>query len=131
MSKSVDAGNRRRSVWRHGVHQLRARRRPKPPDNDTVQGWVTFFWQQLRFELTNAGVPQAGLWLDRYEIEPAEDFTKKIEVAIHHAKLVLIVLSPTGIQRPWCLKEVTYFAELHPDGQTRPLSSRNSSCLHV
>ena len=87
----------------------------KPPDDETVQGWVTFFWEQLRFELTNAGVPEAGLWLDRYEIEPAEDFTKKIEAAIHDAKLVMVILSPNWIQRPWCLKEISYFAALHPD----------------
>jgi hypothetical protein len=32
-----------------------------PPFDNTVQGWITFFWQQLRFELTNAGLAQANL----------------------------------------------------------------------
>jgi hypothetical protein len=51
----------------------------KPPFEEAVQGWVTFFWHQLRWELTNAGVHQAELWLDRYQIEPAEAFTERIE----------------------------------------------------
>jgi len=87
----------------------------RPPFDDAVQGWVTFFWHQLRFELTNAGVHQADLWLDRYEIEPAEDFTKKIEAALHDAKLLILILSPNWAQRPWCLREVTHFAELRSD----------------
>ena len=87
----------------------------RPPFDDAVQGWVTFFWHQLRFELTNAGVHQADLWLDRYEIEPAEDFTKKIEAALHDAKLLILFLSPNWAQRPWCLREVTHFAELRSD----------------
>jgi hypothetical protein len=41
----------------------------KPPFDKTTKGWVTFFWHQLRWELTNAGLPEAKLWLDRYEIE--------------------------------------------------------------
>jgi hypothetical protein len=87
----------------------------RPPFDDTAQGWVTFFWHQLRFELTNAGVHQADLWLDRYEIEPAEDFTKKIETALHDAKLLILILSPNWAQRPWCLREITHFAELRSD----------------
>jgi hypothetical protein len=37
----------------------------KPPFDKATKGWVTFFWHQLRWELTNAGLPEAKLWLDR------------------------------------------------------------------
>ena len=84
----------------------------KPPFEDSVEGWVTFFWYQLRFELTNAGVHQAKLWLDRYEIEPAEDFTDKIEAALREARLIVPILSPNWVQRDWCKKEVIRFCEL-------------------
>ncbi len=57
-------------------------------------GWVSFFWQMLRFALTNAGLHQAKLWLDRYQIEPAECFTEKIEAALKEARLIVPILSP-------------------------------------
>jgi hypothetical protein len=30
----------------------------KPPFDKATNGWVTFFWHQLRWELTNAGLPK-------------------------------------------------------------------------
>ena len=96
----------------------------RPPFDDTVHGWVTFFWHQLRFELSNAGVHQADLWLDRYEIEPAEDFTQKIEGALHDAKLLILILSPNWVQRPWCVREVTHFAELRSDAPAKTIIVR-------
>jgi hypothetical protein len=84
----------------------------RPPFDETTQGWVRFFWEQLRWELTNAGVHQARLWLDRYEIDPTEDFTQKIEDAIRDARLIMPILSPNWVQRQWCQKEVSRFVEL-------------------
>lgn len=39
-----------------------------------TQGKVTFFWQQLRFKLTNHDPKQTEPWLDRYQTKPAEAF---------------------------------------------------------
>ena len=85
----------------------------QPPFDRTTLGWVTFFCENLRFELINAGVHQADLWLDRYKIEPAEDFTEKILDALTKARLILPILSPNWVQRPYCQKEVSSFVELH------------------
>jgi hypothetical protein len=87
----------------------------KPPFEEGKQGWVKFFWDQLRWELTSRGVHQADLWLDRYKIEPAEDFTQKIEEALQKARVIVPILSLNWIQRPWCQREVTRFVELHSD----------------
>jgi hypothetical protein len=84
----------------------------KPPFDDTAQGWVAFFWQQLRWELTNAGVNQAKLWLDRYEIEPTENFTERIDAALREAMIIIPILSPNWVTRPWCQKELERFLEL-------------------
>ena len=65
----------------------------KPPHDDTAQGWVTFLWDQLRWELTTRGAKQAKLWLDRYQIDPAESFTPKIEAAVKEAAVILPILS--------------------------------------
>jgi hypothetical protein len=83
-----------------------------PPLDEKTRGWVTFFWQQLRWELNNVGVHQADLWLDRYEIEPSEVFTEKIEAALREARLFIPVLSPNWVQRTWCQQELSRFVEL-------------------
>lgn len=83
-----------------------------PPDDDKTPGWVSFFWQQLRWELNNAGVHQAKLWLDRYEIDPTEDFTVKIDEALRKARLLIPILSPNWIQRDYCRLELSKFVEL-------------------
>ena len=86
----------------------------KPPFDDATHGWVTFFWHQLRFELTNSGLPEANLWLDRFEIEPAEEFTPKIEAALKEADLIIPVLSENWVARDWTRRELERFLELHP-----------------
>lgn len=83
-----------------------------PPDADKIQGWVTFFWQQLRWELNNAGVHQAKLWLDRYEIDPTESFTAKIDEALRKARLLIPIVSPNWVQRKYCQLELSRFVEL-------------------
>jgi hypothetical protein len=85
-----------------------------PPYEEKVPGWITFFWQQLRWELTNVGLAHADLWRDRYEIDPNERFTDKIEAALKAAKFVIMILSPNWPQSKWCLEEASYFARLHP-----------------
>ncbi|SDY80764.1 toll/interleukin-1 receptor domain-containing protein [Nitrosomonas sp. Nm58] len=90
----------------------------QPPDKK-AEGWVSFFWNELRFELTDRGAAEAKLWLDRYEIEPHEAFTPKIEQALKQAKLLLPILSKNWIQRDWCQRELQLFVELHADGSER------------
>jgi|CXWL01.1.fsa_nt_gi hypothetical protein len=53
----------------HSVFISYARADNEPPDSET-KGWVSFFWDQLRYELTDRGAAEAKLWLDRYQIDP-------------------------------------------------------------
>jgi TIR domain-containing protein len=91
----------------------------QPPYDDTAKGWVTFFWNQLRWELTDRGATQAKLWLDRYQIEPAEAFTPKIEGAVKDAVLILPVFSENWVQSDWCQREVEMFVRAHEDAGGR------------
>ncbi|MDP1711245.1 MAG: toll/interleukin-1 receptor domain-containing protein [Candidatus Nanopelagicaceae bacterium] len=86
-----------------------------PPDDDKAKGWVTFFWAQLRYELTYRGAKQAKLWLDRYQIEPQEAFTEEIEKALSEAKLIVTVLSRNWISSDWCRRELETFNHIHID----------------
>lgn len=89
----------------------------KPPEES--DGWVTFFWKNLRFELTDRGAKQAVLWLDRYQIDPAEAFTPKIEQALAQTRMLITVLSENWVQRGWCQEEVDYFGKQHADACER------------
>ncbi len=90
-----------------------------PPFEEKTKGWVTFFWDQLRFELTDRGAKQAELWLDRYQIDPAEAFTSKIETAVAEAKLVVAICSANWVQSEWCQREVETFGRIHTDAIKR------------
>jgi hypothetical protein len=85
------------------------------PNQKKYPGWITFFWQQLRWDLGNVGLAHANLWRDLYEIDPNEVFTDRIEAALEAAKLMIMILSPNWAQSEWCLKEASYFASLHKD----------------
>jgi hypothetical protein len=91
----------------------------KPPMPNAPSGWVTFFWDQLRWELTDRGAKYAKLWLDRYEIEPAEAFTPAIENAVREARLIVPVLSENCADSDWCRREIETFGQCHPDAVER------------
>lgn len=91
----------------------------KPPFDDTAIGWVTFFWGQLRYELTDRGAKRAILWRDRYEIDPAEAFTDVIEQAVKAARVIVPVFSQNWVQSEWCRREVETFAQAHPSDGTK------------
>src|SRR5262245_62157491 len=91
----------------------------KPPHDDTAQGWVTFLWDQLRWELTTRGAKQAKLWLDRYQIDPAEAFTPLIEAAVKEAAVILPILSENWAQSKWCRDEVEGFSRARTDAAQR------------
>jgi len=91
----------------------------RPPHDDKTPGWVRFFWDQLRWELTDRGAKQAKLWLDRYEIEPAEAFTPKIESAVSEATLIVPVFSENWVQSDWCRREIEKFVHSHEDAGNR------------
>lgn len=91
----------------------------KPPFDEQTKGWVTFFWGQLRWELTDLGARQAKLWLDRYEIEPSEAFTEVIKTAVINARVIVPVFSVNWTQSDWCRREVDSFGDAHPDATKR------------
>lgn len=85
----------------------------KPPNENTTDGWVTFFWNNLRWELTNRGAKSAELWLDRYQIDPAEAFTQVIREAVSAARVIVPVFSENWSRSRWCREEVEVFHQTH------------------
>jgi TIR domain len=91
----------------------------KPPFDEKAIGWISFFWGQLRYELTMNGAKEATLWVDRYQIEPAEAFTEAIKTAVINAKVMVPVFSVNWAQSDWCRREVDSFGVAHPDASRR------------
>src|SRR5215468_4372305 len=78
---------------------------PPPPPNDR-SGFVDYLLRDLRYDLTQLGVPKAILWQDRSKIEPGDVWSKAILNALNKAELFIAVLSRNYITSPWCKKEL-------------------------
>jgi hypothetical protein len=77
-----------------------------PPDTPNGRGFVDYLKRQVRYDLSQLGVPDAILWQDRSEIAPADDWNEKIRNALNNAELFIAVLSKNYINSPWCEKEL-------------------------
>src|SRR5580704_9755472 len=82
-----------------------------PPGLNQDRGFVTFLYQQLRWELQALGGPQPKLWRDVKQVEPAHQFNPLIEKAIADSSILLFVLSRNSLQREYCLRELELFAQ--------------------
>jgi len=82
-----------------------------PPDKPKNQGFVRWFYDLLRHELSQRGLPDGGVWIDRFQIEPAEDFTEVIKDALEKSDLLLVILSRNYLKSEFCAKEIDTFVE--------------------
>ena len=81
------------------------------PDPDEL-GFVSFFDQQLRLKLRDLGARQANVWRDRRRISQGDQFADIIDDGLKRAELLVVVMSPNWMQRPYCRKEFETFLSL-------------------
>jgi hypothetical protein len=81
-----------------------------PPDAPEAKGFVTFLQEQLQYEFQQLGQPVPRIWRDR-RVDPGDQFEPLIEDALKDSSLLLVVLSRNWLTRPWCLRELDYFAQ--------------------
>jgi TIR domain len=62
--------------------------------------------RQLRWELSQLGVPNALLWQDRSHIEPGDIWSEAIFKALNNAELFVAILSCNYITSDWCKTEL-------------------------
>jgi hypothetical protein len=77
-----------------------------PPDGPNVRGFVDYLLTQVRYDLSQLGVPNAVLWQDRSKIAPADDWNENISNALNSAELFIAILSKNYITSDWCKKEL-------------------------
>jgi len=69
----------------------------------------------LRQKLTESGVTNARIWLDRRRIEKADQFDDVIDENLRKAELMVVVLSNNWMQRAYCRKELDAFVKLRKE----------------
>jgi hypothetical protein len=94
------------------------------PDPDEP-GFVSFLDQQLRLKLRDLGARQANVWRDRRRISQGDQFADIIDDGLKRAELLVVVMSPNWMQRPYCRKEFETFLSLRRRGHE---SSRTNAC---
>ena len=90
-------------------------------------GFVSFLDQQLRLKLRDLGARQANVWRDRRRISQGDQFADIIDDGLSQAELLVVVMSPNWMQRPYCRKEFEAFLELAQGRRRR--QSRRRACL--
>jgi hypothetical protein len=81
-----------------------------PPGKSKDRGFVCYLLRQLRYDLSQMGVPDAVLWQDRAKIGPGDDFTEAIREALNRAELFVAVLSKNYVTSSWCEEELSTMA---------------------
>ena len=80
-----------------------------PPGIADAKGFVTFFYEQLQYEICNQGPERPKFWRDNKRVAGAEQFTPAIEEALKATSYLLVILSPNWLSREWCRRELETF----------------------
>jgi TIR domain len=95
-----------------------------PPGAGDLTGWVKYFHDNLRYELNVRISQDLRFWRDVNDIEPDGVFAREIRAALEQAILMVAVLSPKYIQRPWCRRELDDFVAFPPGPDAPPRSEQ-------
>jgi len=82
-----------------------------PPGRDDLKGFVTHLDEWWRYELLGLGEPRPRIWRDTRKIEAIHQFEPRIQEAIAESAFLLVVLSRSWLERPWCRRELDLFRQ--------------------
>jgi hypothetical protein len=80
--------------------------------SDDEPGFVSFLYQMLQLKLRDLGATQAKIWLDHRRVSDGDQFDDVIDEGLKKAELLVVVMSPNWMKRPYCRKELDAFADL-------------------
>jgi hypothetical protein len=95
-----------------------------PPAAGDRPGWVKFFHDNLWYELKQRFSKDLLFWRDVNDIEPDGEFAREIEDALRKAIVMVAVLSPNYVTRPWCRRELESFVKASPGADAAQQSDR-------
>lgn len=74
--------------------------------------WINLFVDRLRTAL-NRLLPGADVWIDKDDLRSSRDFEKDIPASLESSAVLISLVSPTYITRPYCVRqECRRFGEL-------------------
>jgi hypothetical protein len=74
-------------------------------------GFVTSLYQELYHQFRQSGNIETKIWRDIRDLDPSDQFDQVIKAAIDASSLLLVVLSPNWMQRPFCRQELDRFRD--------------------
>lgn len=80
-----------------------------PPESPEIKGFVTYLYEQLRYEFKQLGQPYPTLWQDKRRIADAEQFEAILSDELDRSHLLLVILSNNWLARPYCRLELEHF----------------------
>jgi hypothetical protein len=81
-----------------------------PPDSPNDSGFVSYLLKQLRYDLTQMGVPEVNRWQGRAKLEPRDVWSDALSSALNKAELFIVILSTNYVTTPWCNLELSTIA---------------------
>jgi TIR domain-containing protein len=80
----------------------------QPTDTGTAEGWIAAFHRDLRLRLSQYLGRRATIWRDD-QLTADDDFEAAIVTALKKSAVLVIVMSPTFVDRQWFEKEFSAF----------------------
>jgi len=82
-----------------------------PPHVTDGNGFVTSLYQDLTHSFRQRGDVDTTIWRDTRRVDTVDQFDPVIQQAIDESSILLVVLSPNWITRPYCKRELDRFKE--------------------
>ena len=80
------------------------------------RGWVSFFDDSLGIELRERGMLDVKVWRDKRDFNPMDLVTNTLTDGVTGSDILLAVLSPLYVQKPYCTFELEGFIEKKSEG---------------
>ena len=78
-----------------------------PPESPDSDGFVSYLMRQLRYELSQLGGLDSIRWVERSRIEPGDDWSERISIALNNAEFFIAIVSKNYITSSWCQQELS------------------------
>jgi len=83
----------------------------RPLEKPKTRGFVTYLYEQLKWELIDLGLPENFIWRDRENMRFSDDWPSVINDTLAHSDIMLVVTSKNFVKSNECRREIDLFAQ--------------------
>jgi hypothetical protein len=88
------------------------------------EGFVSYLHRLLELKLRDLGAQRAKIWRDRKRFSRGDQFDKEIDDALTKAEILIVLMSPNWLQRPYCIKEFDQFFRMKQSASVTNIADR-------